>query len=279
MSEEYLEILIGKFLDGEITPAEKRLLDEQLAGDEQAADLFAQFQELNTQLHEAVGTEAVVSRDPEQVIEEAWQRGRSSSVGRVVRVSRRMQFPMGLAAGLLIGLAIHVFVSGPQAGEVSAKLGGLLPCRDLDDAGALLDSDSLESWLLALQMIDSLDGYALLGRVSDLTTHSDPLVAQQATRTYQRLLAKAGGGALRVLAEWKQQHPDFSALFLLAGAAANKLQLLRWLMRDRKDSNPAIDAVLRTALSDADWEVRVTAMVAAARLRAANVATAVGRAQ
>jgi formylglycine-generating enzyme required for sulfatase activity len=47
-------------------------------------------------------------------------------------------------------------------------------------------------------------------------------------------------------------------------------QALRWLMRE-PGSNPHFDEVLRAALEDSDLEVRMTAVLAAARLRAREV--------
>ncbi|MGZ3461184.1 MAG: FHA domain-containing protein [Archangium sp.] len=51
-------------------------------------------------------------------------------------------------------------------------------------------------------------------------------------------------------------------------------QALRWLMREQ-GSNPRIDEVLRAALKDSDAEVRMTAVLAAARLRAREVLPAI----
>jgi hypothetical protein len=47
-------------------------------------------------------------------------------------------------------------------------------------------------------------------------------------------------------------------------------QALRWLMREPA-TNPRVDEVLRAALSDSDLEVRMTAVLAAAKLRAREV--------
>jgi hypothetical protein len=50
----------------------------------------------------------------------------------------------------------------------------------------------------------------------------------------------------------------------------DRRQALRWLMREPV-SNPRVDEVLRTALCDSDLEVRMTAVLAAAKLRAREV--------
>jgi hypothetical protein len=54
-------------------------------------------------------------------------------------------------------------------------------------------------------------------------------------------------------------------------APEQRRQGLRWLMRDDSLAYPAVDEVLRACLRDADAEVRVTAVLAAARLRAREV--------
>ena len=47
MNQELLEILIGKYLDGEITPSEQHILEDQLNADPQAEELLRQFQNLH----------------------------------------------------------------------------------------------------------------------------------------------------------------------------------------------------------------------------------------
>ncbi len=52
-------------------------------------------------------------------------------------------------------------------------------------------------------------------------------------------------------------------------------QVLRWLIQDNTGSNPRKDALLREALRDSDTEVRMTAVLAAARLEAREVLPAI----
>jgi len=54
-------------------------------------------------------------------------------------------------------------------------------------------------------------------------------------------------------------------------APEQRRQKLRWLLRNHTTSHPAFDEMLRTALRDPDAEVRLTAVLAAARLRAREV--------
>ena len=70
--------------------------------------------------------------------------------------------------------------------------------------------------------------------------------------------------------------PGF-ALFSLPGWRREKLQMLRWLAHDRHEAQgPALGA-LRRALADADWELRVTAILAAARLEVTELAPSIAK--
>ena len=192
---------------------------------------------------------SIIPGEPEFV---AWQREDS-----------RLHYRYEPATGLR-----ELRVSGPHADATARALAARVPCHNLQRARELLDEGSEQSTLLALQMIEALDGDSLLGEVLALIDDPNPTIAARAGQTSVKLVANAGLDALHILGEWKQAHPDLSAIFLLTGSPHNKLQVLRWLAHDRAQSNPSIDAVLRTAFQDADWEVRVTALVVAARLRA-----------
>jgi hypothetical protein len=89
--------------------------------------------------------------------------------------------------------------------------------------------------------------------------------------------AAAVADALERLKTEQRRHPERSALFPHLGDASVRRQILRWMARDQARSSPAIDQVLRAALADPDWEVRMTAVIAAARLRAASVLPDVAR--
>jgi len=59
------------------------------------------------------------------------------------------------------------------------------------------------------------------------------------------------------------------------GDARMRRQILRWLGREYQEATPAIIDTLREALGDADWEVRASAMIVSARLRAKPLRAAV----
>ena len=111
---EMLEILMGKYLDGQITPGENRMLQEALEADDDARELFEQLQILHQQCEEAVDSE-VLSRgqDCDEVFERAWQR-RKVHIVRIPVPSGALKFVAGLAAGILIGIGVHLVISVNQ---------------------------------------------------------------------------------------------------------------------------------------------------------------------
>ena len=190
------------------------------------------------------------------------------------RADSRLHYHFEPATGMR-----EVRISGSRGDDELAALASRLPGQGLERARELLHAQDVESRLLGLQMIEALDARALLGEVAAHMGDADSSVARQAAQTCARLIAERAAPALRALGQWKEEHPDQSAIFLLAGNSYNKLQVLRWLAHDRRQSNEHIEAVLRTALEDPDWEVRVTALMVAARLRASSLMDDVARAR
>jgi anti-sigma factor RsiW len=118
-TDDRLEVLIGKLLDGEISPGEQRLLDHRLEQDSQARMLLEQMR----MLHECSGQ--VVARevrsggaDPQEVFERAWRQSKGSARRRVVRIGGLPRFAAGLAAGFLLGLILHLVFAGGSKPQV-----------------------------------------------------------------------------------------------------------------------------------------------------------------
>ena len=110
--EPHLEVLINRYLDGEITAREMEDLRAHLDGDEQAKDLFEQMQQLHHSCQEAVQTYVLQPGRPvEDLIATAWQGHNRGHVwaGRVKRVIFT-PFVSGLAAGLILGGIFIYFV-------------------------------------------------------------------------------------------------------------------------------------------------------------------------
>ncbi len=122
-----LEVWIGKSLDGELTPKEQCLLENELQQDSHAKELFEQMRALHecscgVVTHEILGRGA----DPADIFERAWQKDRRSFWRRVAqrvphregarlgaRADGHLRFVAGVAAGLLLGLVLN-FVSVVQ---------------------------------------------------------------------------------------------------------------------------------------------------------------------
>lgn len=85
----------------------------------------------------------------------------------------------------------------------------------------------------------------------------------------------AVGRFAREVKERRAWHLGRSAQFKDLGDARMRRQIVRWLGREYQEATPAIAETLRAALADADWEVRVSAIIVSARLRARTLRSAV----
>lgn len=107
MTQEQLEILIGKRLDGEITPTEQRMLEAELDKDAQTKELLMQLEELHKLSSETVASEIVgPGKTPEDVFERAWRRSKRPSPVRF-KMGGWARFAAGLTAGLVMGFGLH----------------------------------------------------------------------------------------------------------------------------------------------------------------------------
>ena len=126
MTQEMLEILIGKYLDGEITPSEQQILQTELDCNPKAKELLEQFQDLHERSCEAVASEIIErGKEAEEIFEQAWQRRPVNPLRRVLKIDGRLRFAAGLAAGLAIGLILHFvlpLVSTQQSPDVPANI-------------------------------------------------------------------------------------------------------------------------------------------------------------
>ena len=116
VTEDMLEILIGKYIDGEITPSEQGMLDGAMEKDAKVRELLEQLAELHEAGAEAVSSQVVdKGKSAEEIIDLAW-RGRRRGRPKIFS-GGILRFAAGLAAGLLIGFALHLVVSGGSHGR------------------------------------------------------------------------------------------------------------------------------------------------------------------
>ena len=126
MTQEALEIMIGKYIDGEITPSEQRLLEAELDKRPQAKELLGQLQEMHERCGEAVASELMGrGGTPGEIFERAWRQRSGQPFRSMVKICGHVRFAVGLAAGLAIGLALHFvlpIVSAPDSDPVGPEV-------------------------------------------------------------------------------------------------------------------------------------------------------------
>jgi anti-sigma factor RsiW len=125
VADDKLEILIGKLLDGELSPAEQRLLESELEHNSAARELLEQLRTLHVCSREAVACEILgAGTDPQEIFTQAWQQNKKSFWRQIVKADGHLhwgfhpRFAVGLAAGFLLGLTLHfalVWGSKPPA--------------------------------------------------------------------------------------------------------------------------------------------------------------------
>jgi hypothetical protein len=125
MKRETLEILIGKYLDGQISDAEQQALQEALESDSNAKELIEKLQDLHGRCREAIACEVAEQGKPaDEVFRQAWQQHIRSSHSTRLKPWGRWRFATGLAAGLILGLALHVLLtldSSPRRGSAEPE--------------------------------------------------------------------------------------------------------------------------------------------------------------
>lgn len=146
-----------------------------------------------------------------------------------------------------------------------------VPVLGTPELRRLLDSAEPREVLLGLSAAGELRDRAVLPRISALREHADERIARSAERVYTALNPPILEEVVKRLVEEKAAAPGRSVVFAHLPDVEQRRQILRWFIRDHTESSPNIDEVLRSALRDTDAEVRVTAVLAAARLGAKAV--------
>ncbi|WP_018000942.1 SUMF1/EgtB/PvdO family nonheme iron enzyme [Paracoccus sp. N5] len=130
--------------------------------------------------------------------------------------------------------------------------------------GLARSADALDR-LAALQAAEGADPHIAAVCALALVADPEPVIAERALA----LLDRPGAGLSPTNAA--------AALFALPGWRREKLQAMRWWMRDRPAEPARVEGALARALTDPDWEIAVTAMLAAGSLRLPPLAGAVAR--
>lgn len=115
-TDDRLEILIGRSLDGETSLAEQQWLNGEFRRSSQARELFEQMKRLYACSRQTVQSEVLErGKSPEDILQQVWQRHEGTAEPRPVMAGRHWRFAAGVAAGFLLGLLLHlVLVSGDR---------------------------------------------------------------------------------------------------------------------------------------------------------------------
>jgi hypothetical protein len=122
--DPHLEVLINRYLDGEISAREMEDLRAMVDGDDEARDLFGQMQQLHHACQEAVQTHVLQPGLPvEDLIARAWE-GRTwrAWTGKAKRVVFS-QFTYGLAAGLVVAVGAYLLLTSLQPSASTPGVG------------------------------------------------------------------------------------------------------------------------------------------------------------
>jgi hypothetical protein len=166
----------------------------------------------------------------------------------------------------------HAAVARAAVGEVVPQLGEAR-VRELIDAGGDGEDDERQV-LLGLLAARAMRAIGVADRVKARLDDPRPRVRSAAVEAAEAIVPPVLERAAHAIGEAVRARPGHAVGFAQAGPPSHKRQILRWLAEDFEGSSDAIDLVLRTALVDEDAEVRVTAVVVAARLGAVRVVPA-----
>lgn len=165
------------------------------------------------------------------------------------------------------GLRI-VNIRGEHAIYYANKIARNMQTLTLDAIQILLYSDQTENVLQGIAATKVMKAMPLMEPLARLCNHPNPKISESAIQAFKQCfpdMFQMGASALR---QAKAKHPERSVLFPHLGDVSQRRQILRWLIHDYSEANDDILATLRSALIDSDWEVRVTAILAAARFKA-----------
>jgi len=166
---------------------------------------------------------------------------------------------------------------GADAIRLLPALAARVPLVDPSGVLGQLESANPEDLLYGILATRELERLEYLPALHALSVHPDETVASEATDAVRHLLGLASETSGQWLRAERRHRPGQSVLFPRLGDAAFRRQILRWMMREYSSSTEGILEVLRTALEDEDWEVRMTAMLAAGRLDAKPLRSVVNR--
>jgi hypothetical protein len=153
-NEETLEIMIGKYLDGEITTSEQRVLEAELNRNPQAERMLRQYQDLHERSNEAVTVEILGrGKSAEEIFEQAFQQRSKNSLQRIIRFNRYLPLAAAAAGGFLLGLAAHFIFACVDTNQMIMEQ----PKTVVQDTSSQMNEDWLNYTLSADDSADNID--------------------------------------------------------------------------------------------------------------------------
>lgn len=155
--------------------------------------------------------------------------------------------------------------SGPNADAEQQRVASFVPHLNAARVGEYLAADDVEACLLGLFAARELELFAVLPRVYDLTDADDELVAEFAADVEASLENMLLVRAREAVEQFRRSSFEEAPVALFGGAALRRQVLRRAAITLGGAEVRGLHFLLRTGLSDPDWEVRASAMILAAR--------------
>jgi hypothetical protein len=113
---------------------------------------------------------------------------------------------------------------------------------------------------------------ALFAPLARLRHRPEEAVRVEAVAAMQQMLPTLLSQGSCLLREAAAQQQGAHPLWIEFSPAWLRRQILRWLLNDNTSASPGVESVLRAALADPDWEVRVGAVIGVTRWRVRSLA-------
>lgn len=155
--------------------------------------------------------------------------------------------------------------SGPNADAERQRVASFVPHLNVAAVSEYLQADDVELRLLGLFAARELELFTLLPRVYELTDADDELVAEFASDVEASLENMLLVRAREAVEQFRRSGFEEASVALFGGAALRRQVLRRAAVTLGGGQLPGLHFLLRTGLSDPDWEVRASAMILAAR--------------
>lgn len=123
MNEDMTELLIGKFLDGEITPAEQRLLEAEMRQNPQARQLLSELQQLNELTEQTLASELIEKGcSAEETFNRAARQTPLRHEHRRIKLNWWQRTAATAAAAFLVCLSVYVAWSQRNGGVLDTGM-------------------------------------------------------------------------------------------------------------------------------------------------------------